>query len=145
MQELHIRVCDIETQANWRIRILEEWQTSLKEFADKVARWRTTESAWNSRRGTCTDQECDCWEMRGNILTSVNSDNVAAEIPGSRRTHVSKCIKGESCEFWSAGIRYAREGLQHMDGELRRDSDFKKAVRYVIIRNCYVDGGYIYC
>lgn len=29
--------------------------------------------------------------------------------------------------------------------ELRRDRDFKKAVRYVISGNCYVDGGYVYC
>ena len=34
-------------------------------------------------------------------------------------------------------------GMDHRD--LRRDRDFKKAVRYVISGNCYVDSGYVYC
>ncbi|MEC7832245.1 MAG: hypothetical protein VX440_00530 [Pseudomonadota bacterium] len=29
--------------------------------------------------------------------------------------------------------------------ELRRDRDFKRAVRHVISGNCYVDGSYVYC
>jgi hypothetical protein len=34
-------------------------------------------------------------------------------------------------------------GMIHYD--LRRDRDFKKAVKYVISGNCYVDSDYIYC
>jgi hypothetical protein len=34
-------------------------------------------------------------------------------------------------------------GMSHRD--LRRDRDFKKAVRYVVSGTCYVDGGYVYC
>jgi hypothetical protein len=29
--------------------------------------------------------------------------------------------------------------------DLKRDRDFKKAVRYVVSGSCYVEGGYIYC
>ena len=34
-------------------------------------------------------------------------------------------------------------GMDHRD--LRRDRDFKKAVRWVVSGNCYVDGNYISC
>jgi hypothetical protein len=34
-------------------------------------------------------------------------------------------------------------GMNHY--ELKRDRDFKKAVKKVVSGNCYVDGEYIYC
>ena len=34
-------------------------------------------------------------------------------------------------------------GMDYYD--LRRDRDFKKAVKYVISGNCYVSSDYIYC
>jgi len=34
-------------------------------------------------------------------------------------------------------------GMDYYD--LRRDRDFKKAVRYVINGSCYVDNQYVYC
>jgi len=34
-------------------------------------------------------------------------------------------------------------GMDYSD--LRRDRDFKKAVKYVISGNCYVDSDYVYC
>jgi len=42
------------------------------------------------------------------------------------------------------GAAYA--GVDGMDArELRRDRDFKKAVRYIVSNSCSVDGDTIYC
>ena len=34
-------------------------------------------------------------------------------------------------------------GMDYFD--LKFDWDFKRAVKYVIVEDCYVDGDYIYC